>query len=802
MKYDQNTAAVILSVGELCAYALQPGDLEMGGKRTTAARALLGAEAHRRIQADAGAHYHAEVPMCLTLLYNGIHYQISGRADGIIEGEEPTVDEIKTVSPRAFSAPPQERHLAQLKCYAYFLCRQRNLEGVQTRLTYYCTADGQLRHLYQSYSKEELEAYLLELLSRVEYRAQILCERETQLRPSAAGAHFPYASVRDGQDIMIRECYRDMKAGKRLFLGAPTGTGKTLSALYPAVRLLGEGRIDRIFYLTAKATTRREAYRAAGQLFESGAHLRTIVLTAREQLCRNDAAKADPGGLSRHCNGGSCPYAKGFFDRCGAAVCQALTARSGFDREAILRFAQQHHICPYEFQLELSEQCDILICDYNYAFDPQIYLRRYFGSDPLPGKNVFLIDEAHNLFDRASEMYSAELRITEVEAVRSRLSMTEKKLFAALDKLENAMFGFRRLCSDSMQKDGEGVEYGFYLNRRGLENVYPLVTAARAAGEELLKDPPEGLELPEVQGLIRALSRFEKISEYYDERFLTFITVEGEELSWRLICLDPSYILDTCHNRAFSSVLFSATLTPTDYFADILGGGREAVKVTLPSPFDPKNCCVAAVTGISTRYADRDATVKKLVSIIAATASGHAGNYMVFFPSYAYMEKTHKLFTERYPRVSTVAETRGMGHREREAFLSAFQEDGKLRVGFCVLGGSFSEGVDLPGGRLIGVVVVGTGLPGISNQRNILKEYYDNTRESGFEYAYTYPGINRVLQAAGRVIRRDDDRGVIVLVDDRYAEPATKMLLPDHWQEMRYARNANELAEIVTDFWA
>ncbi len=801
MRYDQSCAAMILSVGELCAYALQPGNLELGGGVIDPGRASVGAAIHRKLQAAAGGNYRAEVPMSATVLYNGIHYQVWGRADGIITGDELTVDEIKSVSPRAFDAPPAQRHLAQLKCYAYFLCLERGLSGVQTRLTYCRTSDEELRHLYHSYSKEELEAFYLDLLSRVEYRAQILLERETLLRPSAAAARFPYATVRDGQDIMMRECYRDIKAGKRLFLQAPTGTGKTLSALYPAVRLLGEGKIDRIFYLTAKATTRREAYRAAGQLFESGAHLRTVVLSAREQICRNEAAKNDPVGISRHCNSASCPYAKGFFDRSGNAVCRALTERSGFDREAILRYAGDFRICPYEFQLELSEQCDILICDYNYAFDPGIYLRRYFGADPLPGKNVFLIDEAHNLFDRTADMYSAELTLSSIDGVRVGLPDGASKLFSALDKLENQVFGFRRLCSDSLRKDENGVEYGFYLNRRGMEWVYPCVSAARAAAEELLKDPDPALDIPAVHALARALSRFERISEYYDERFLTFVTVEGEEITWRLICLDPSHILDTCHRRAVSSVLFSATLTPTDYFADILGGGKDAVKVALPSPFDPRNCCIAAVTGFSTRYEDRAATVKKLVNVIAASVSGRKGNYMVFFPSYDYMEKTHKLFSERYPRVTTVLQTRGMTHGEREAFLSAFQDDGCLRVGFCVLGGSFSEGVDLPGGRLIGTVIVGTGLPGISNQRNILKEYYDTTRESGFEYAYTYPGINRVLQAAGRVIRRDEDRGIIVLCDDRYAEAGIRALLPDHWQDLQYARNSNELAEILAEFW-
>lgn len=805
MKYEIDRAAVTLSVTELCAWALLGGDLDLRPgmtKRFSAERAAIGAKVHRKLQAEAGVQYDAEVAMTNTTHFHDVTFEVSGRADGILRTDPPTVDEIKTVSGRSFDLPPSPMHDAQVKCYAYFLCREKGLSSVSTRLTYYRLEDGKTKYLTTTHTAEDLRRFYLDLLSRIEYRAHILIERETVLRPSVNSARFPYSSVREGQDIMIRECYRDIRAGKRLFLEAPTGTGKTLSALYPAVRALGEGHCDKIFYLTAKASTRREAYRAAAQLFEAGSHLRTVVLTAREQLCQNTMAKADPAGISRHCNPLDCPLAKGFYDRCGSAVCEGLSKQHGFSRSAILELAERYHICPYEFQLELSVFCDIVICDYNYAFDPLVYLRRYFEPDAVAqNRYVFLIDEAHNLADRATAMYSADLNSDDIAALWRQLPEGESALREALEKLSVTMHGFRRLCRDTLQKDENGVERGYYLNRKPMEQFHALVAQTRAVLENWLRTHGGDVYEVAVYTLATTLKHFETVTEYYDERYLTFIELEGESRILRLICLDPSRILNTCLARAHASVLFSATLTPPDYFADILGGGKGAIRISLPSPFDPSHFALVAVPTVSTRFEDRAKSYKKIASMIAATASAKAGNYIVYFPSYDYMEKVLECFSKKYPQVETVVQTRGMSAAERDAFLEAFRDDKRLRIGFCVLGGSFSEGIDLPGRQLIGTVIVGTGLPGISNERNILRDYYDSTREQGYDYAYTYPGMNRVLQAAGRVIRREDDRGVIVLIDDRWSSERYKMLFPDHWNHIQYAGNAMELAETVSDFW-
>lgn len=804
MKYDVERAVVRLSVTELCSLVLRSGDLDLryGSSKTLSERPAINPEVYRRLRAETEFVYDAEVPLCFTLLYNGLHYEISGLADGIIRSEPPTVDQIKPVNGRAFELPPGPLYEAQLKCYAFALCCARQCEMVSTRLTYYRVGDGTLKHLTATHQAEELREFCLFLLSRIAFRAEIAAERETVRVPSAANCHFPYSSLREGQEIMLKECYRDIRAGRRLFLQAPTGIGKTISALYPAMRALGEGHCDKIFYLTAKEPARREAYRAASRLFSAGAHLRTLVLTAKEQLCRNDAAKCDALGVSAHCNPADCPYAKGFYDRCPTAVCDALSAQSGFGRASVAELAEKHHICPYEFQLELSEFCDVLICDYNYVFDPRVYLRRYFSSRAQEGERfVFLIDEAHNLADRAAEMYSASFCSSTLDTLLTEFPKAEEKARRSIEQLAAVMHGMRRLCKDTLYKDDAGVEHGYYVGSRSIEAFHKQIRETDKQLDGWLRTHRgDAFEVP-VAVLQQHLKQFSAVAEYDGDGFMTFIEVEGERCTYRLRCLDPSHILHACMERAKATVLFSATLTPMDYFSDILGGGKHAVRLSLPSPYDAERLFLCAVTGISTRFEERERSYRKIAGVIAATASGKAGNYIVYFPSYEYLERVLEVFCKKYEQVPVIVQKKGMTAKEREAFLNAFQDDGTLRIGFCVLGGAFSEGVNLPGGCLIGTVIVGPGLPGLSNERNLLRDYYENTRERGYDYAYTYPGINRVFQAAGRVIRGEEDCGVVVLVDSRYAEPKYRTLFPEHWSHIQYARNSSELAKNVEDFW-
>ena len=808
MKYDSETNTVRLPVGELCLLALRGGDLDLrpGARGIGLRRAAEGREAHRLLQkrmAESG--YEAEVPLAGTVEAGGLVIEISGRADGILHGDIPAVEEIKTVTGRVDRAP-SALHEAQGMCYAWLLAKRERVGAVEVRLTCYRPSDEACETTATVRNAEELEAFCTGLLSRVLWRAGYAAERARVRLPSAARCRFPYPALRSGQQTLLTECYRDIRHGKRLFAEAPTGIGKTISVLYPAVRALGEGSCDRIFYLTAKASTRREAFRAAKDIYGAGGHLRTVILTSRERICPDRAAHEDPCGITAHCNPLMCPRAARFFDRVPTALCDLLDHGNGYTRGVIEKAAEDYGLCPYELQLELSEFCDVIICDYNYVFDPLVYLRRYFAKDAPAERNVFLVDEAHNLADRARAMYSAELSLTAAEAAWRALPLsagasarTETGGEKALEDLILALRGCRGLCREGAETDRDGVKHGYYMTHGAMEE---LIRRAEDCREFLASRAQRGDMPPEAVALGSALKKFTVIAECYDSHFLTFLERHGHEVTARLVCLDPSEVLDERLSCAKAAVFFSATLTPTDYFVSILGGGRGAARLSLPSPFDPEKFCLAAVTGVSTRYGDRDQSAKKTAACIAATVSGRRGNYMVFFPSYEYLGRVLEAFRTRYPSVEIIEQTQGMGQRGREDFLARFVDDGRLRVGFCVLGGSFSEGVDLPGGRLIGTVVVGVGLPGLSSERNILREYYDENGEAGYDYAYTYPGMNRVLQAVGRVIRREEDRGVAVLIDDRWREDRFRSLFPKHWSRIEYAGNQKELANIVSMFWS
>ncbi len=792
-----------MSVRELCTLALKSGSIDTRFPRDE--ELITGNEVHRRIQSEAGAYYRAEVSLVNTSKYNGRYFTVSGRADGVIKTDGTvTVDEIKSVRKYDFFAPPKEVHIAQLRCYAYFICCRDSLEEVNTRLTYFCTDTEKIRYYESRMSIDELRIYYYGLLSRVCARAELVIERTEKLLPEAADCAFPYSEMREGQETMIREAYSAIKHGKRLFAEAPTGTGKTVSALYPSVRALGKGLADKIFYLTAKASTRREAFAGAGKLFEGGAHLRTVVISAKEQVCKCAGRFANRDGKSL-CNPVDCEFANGYYDRVENAIFDIVGRHSGYSRLAIEKTAEKYRICPYEFSLDLSELCDIVICDYNYVFDPCAYFRRYFADgNSEKSRYIFLVDEAHNLADRARDMYSAEIHSRDFEKIYSVIPESAGDINKIFEKIILYLRLLRKLCSDNIVRGADGNEQGFYMSSSPLPKLSSELETFRRKCDLWIRANADNSVCEEIHTLLTCVRRYITVGEYFEEdgRFRCYVQISGGDICVKEYCLDPSHIMNTILSRAVSSVMFSATLTPPEYFADVLGGGNKSVRLTLPSPFDRGRLCIAAVDYLSTRMEDREKNSARYATVIAAAVSPKPGNYIAYFPSYSCLESVYKAFVKKYPKVKTVVQSRGMGLREREEFLSEFREDeGKLRVGFCVLGGSFSEGVDLPGNRLIGTVIFGVGLPGLSSERNIIRDYYDETAECGYDYAYTFPGMNNVLQAAGRVIRSKDDRGVVVLVDDRYATPKYRELFPEHWKDMKYAGNAASLAEIVRRFW-
>ncbi|MBQ8408541.1 MAG: ATP-dependent DNA helicase [Clostridia bacterium] len=804
MRYDADRNHIELSVRELCETALLRGDIDCRRSSVNLyERAAEGKRVHQKLQTSFGALYHSEVELRNTSKLDEIFFYVKGRADGIIcHNGNYTVDEIKTVGEHRFASKIVDRlHTAQLYCYAYFLCQTKGLAGVNTRIIYYNVEDGEIEYNEKFTAVEELRSFYHQLLSCVVWRARLLRERARERMPSAASCVFPYSSLRESQEEMIRECYRDLKNGNRLFCQAPTGIGKTMSTLYPSVKCIGEGIADKIFYLTSKASIRREAFAAAERLHKAGARIRALVLSSREQMCVNEAAKLCQGRLSSNCNPELCPYAKGYYDKLNGALEELLSLSDQFDSRAVKEFATAKGLCPYELSLDLSELCDVIVCDYNYVFSPTVYLKRYFD-DNAAGKErfIFLVDEAHNLPDRARDMFSSRLTTDDFERVLS-LSGESGMLTDACLSLLRSFETLEKLCHDNMQYDGDGRGVGYYVARDLPENFVRALSAFSEKCDTWMKHNYGHAAYYAAEDLSFKLYEFKKICECFDRHYLTFINTSYGKTSLLLYCLDPSHNLSVALERAHASILFSATLTPTDYFADILGGGKKTVSVSFRSPFPRENLCIAAVDKISTRFEDREKSVKKIASCIAATVSAKVGNYMVFFPSYGFMDEVHKIFHAKYPKVRTLPQKKNMTYSEKETYLAEFCDDGKLRIGFCVLGGSFSEGIDLPGRRLIGTVVVGVGLPGLSDENNIIRDYYEEKCGMGYDYAYTYPGMNSVLQAVGRVIRTESDRGIAVLIDDRYAEPKYRALYPEEWKGIKFAGNPQSLAEIARRFW-
>lgn len=802
MFYNTETCALEMSVRELCERAHKSGSLDMSRPRRAPDHRVEGAALHRELQKKGGETYEAEVPLCNTTTCHGITYTVEGRADGVIhEGGRWIVEEIKTTEGGRFSPKQRTDAYSQLRCYAFFLTEVKELPGVTLRLRIVDRKTGEEKKIDHIEKREDLCLFYLSLLTRIEPFAKWEVLRREELIPSVSGVSFPYPNPREGQTELAESVFRAIRRKKTLFAQAPTGIGKTMATLYPAVKALGEGFCDRIFYLTAKQNVRREAYAAAGKLFAGGARLRTVILYAKEQMCLCEGG-CRSGNLS-HCNPRDCVYARGYFDRADAAVLELLSRQNGFPRGIIREVAEKYRICPYELSLDLSEQCEIIICDYNYVFDPAVYLRRYFDEEGERGKYVFLIDEAHNLPDRARDMYSAKLECAEFEALYAKVNAREEpELETMLGGFILAMRRLAKLCTENRNKSPDGSENGYYLNHAPLENFAAEAGKFRERAEAFLKARPEHPMSPELYRLCTGVRRYLMLNEYFDDRFLTYLQLLNGAFAVQTFCLDPSGVLKSALGRAVSAVLFSATLTPPDYFADLCGCSDHAGAVELPSPYPAENLCVTVVPGVDTTMENRAKSYRKVATLIAAAVSAKAGNYIVFFPSYDYLEKVYGRFAEKYLGVECVIQQKNMNPRERDEFLARFQDDeGHLRIGFCVLGGGFSEGVDLPGKRLIGAIVVGVGLPGLSNERNFLRDYFEKTREHGYEYAYTYPGMNRVLQAAGRVIRTEHDKGVLVLIDGRYAAEPYLHLYPAHWQNICAAGDAAALAQRHRQFW-
>lgn len=768
-----------VSVRNLVEFVLRSGDIDNSFMSMT--RALEGTKAHQKVQSSYGHEYSAEVTLRHNVYYDNFVIQIEGRADGIFTfPDEVIIDEIKSTTKELEDIHDNnELHWAQAKCYGYIYCIQDNLDCIGIQLTYFNIESEEKKIFKRKYTREELEKFFFNLTDKYIEWASITFYWGEKRDKSIKSLNFPFSSYRNGQRELAVATYRTIEEGKKLFAQAPTGIGKTMSTLFPSIKAIGEEIASKIFYLTAKTITREVPIASMEMMLKKGLRAKTLVITAKEKICLNDETK---------CNPRDCQYAKGHYDRVNDAIMDIFENEDLITRDVAISYAKKHNVCPFEFILDVSLWADIVICDYNYVFDPQVYLKRFFES---PKEDyVFLIDEAHNLVDRSREMFSAEINKKSFLDIRDIFKEEYKAIYKAINKVNSIM--------NKLKKDlNVNVEY---YQREEITDFYYPIKKLITVLEPWLVEEKKHEDYDKVLDLYFTLITFIKIADLYDSHYVTYIKEEYGDLFFKLYCVDSSYLLKEASMRGRSSIFFSATLTPLDYHMDLLGGIKEDYDIKLSSPFPRENLCLMIGNNISTRYKDREKTYDDIVNYIESFIFSRKGNYFVFFPSYVYMTAIYELLLEKNQGLNIIIQNSNMSEVEREEFLNRFDEEENI-IAFAVMGGIFSEGIDLTGEKLIGAIVVGVGLPMICFERNIIKDYFDHNIGEGFEYAYVYPGMNKVLQAAGRVIRSPEDRGAIILIDDRYKTNRYKSLFPNEWQGYKSVWSDKNIKEILSRFW-
>ncbi|MBR7116651.1 MAG: ATP-dependent DNA helicase [Clostridia bacterium] len=792
MKYNKDANEIVVSLDEFVSVSrrgisrIAPNDeLEPCSEAPSAVLS-------KKILGD-----HEQIPLHYSFEEGEYTFRLVGHAD-IVENGEITLLYTVELNPKKPRREELEISRGRAFTLGYMYAMTEGLDEVALKIVYASERSGDFDTREEKVTLKKLREFHLRCLGTLAKYARPEVERVTERLPSMAKLRFPFEQIRDGQSELVRATYRTLARGESLYACAPTGTGKTVSVLYPAIRLIGEGKEDKVFYLTPKTTTAEVARECLMLLSEAGARIRAISLSSKERSC--------PEGLICKKSAMLCKLsdARRLPDATLALYDKNITVVT---LSEVREVAREFSVCPYELALSYSELCDAVICDINYLFDPRVYIRRYFDEG---GRYAFLIDEAHNLAERAREMYSAELSLdTFLEKLDNPLiePTSELRTYAPdiILRTKESLFEYLK---DEIRKDKDGAESGAtHLAELPSELYEPigelallLDTALRDSyrkKDELTHDRTEYLK-----ELFYEIKRVYDTVERYDECYRTFIFYESGRLTLKLFSVDSGSVIKRILSKGHGTVFFSATLSPLEYYKSVLGGDGSSDTLEALSPFAPEALSVSIIDSISTRYSERERTLPAVSRAIAATLSPRIGNYMVFAPSFEYLEMLAGSFREKYPKIKVLEQRKDMTRVEKEAFLAEFEREREgYLVGFCVLGGIYSEGIDLVGKSLIGSVVVGIGMPALSYEREAIAEYYEEKLEAGKQYAYIYPGMNRVLQAAGRVIRHENDRGVIVLIDDRFRDPLYKKTIPALWRGMEYVGDLKELNERIKDFW-
>lgn len=775
----------IIPVRSLVEFVLQSGDITSGGFQRRD-RAQLGSKGHRQVQRSRPDGYESEVETSYRVEQGEAPLEVRGRIDGLYPAHEPVIlEEIKTttLSLELVTENHNPLHWAQAQVYAFIYALQHGLDEICIHLTYFQIDTREEKIFARSIPFLELETFFTNLLTAYLDWFGKVSAWQARRDQSIQHIAFPYPAYRPGQREMAVDVYKTIRNKARLYLQAPTGVGKTIAALFPAVKAIGQGLAKKIFYLTAKTPGRIVAEKALDDLRAAGLNLRGVTLTAKEKICFCPPVNCDPE---------ICPFARGYFDKVKIALAE-MDTHQAFTRPLIEELARKHEICPFEFSLDLALWADCIICDYNYVFDPRVYLHRFFDFDD--DTYIFLVDEAHNLPDRAREMYSAELDKKTVQELQRSLKPRLPALAKRLDAINKILREIRKTC--------QAEEKTALVEHEPPENLLKAVRAFSQQAEDWLAlNQPAEFRLALLDFYFACLN-YQCAAEYFDTFYVSYFERIGQSnLRAKLFCLDPAPMLAARLEPSRAAVFFSATLLPMDYFMKLLTGAASHPWRAFQSPFPQENTCLLVHNRLSTKYEQRVDSYAAVAEAIAVTCQTRAGNYLVYFPSYAYLNAVLELLKERLPENQILAQDRAMSEAAREEFLARFSASNRQTlVGLAVMGGIFGEGIDLVGERLIGVVIVGVGVPQIGLERDLIKDYFDAQNGSGFAYAYQYPGFNRVLQATGRVIRAETDRGIIVLLDERFAHARYRQLFPSHWRGYQMVAAADEIKIRLARFW-
>ena len=770
-----------ISIRNLVEFIMRHGSID--NRYTSSIKAIEGIRGHQRVQKSYGDNYTAEVPLKYTLTYEDLEIMVEGRADGIlIEDEKTIIDEIKTTTKDLLLIDENTNplHWAQAKCYGYIYSMQNELDNIDIQITYYNIDTKSTRILRQSYTLKELEEFFFWLIDEYKSWAQLESDWVNKRNESIKKLKFPFENYRPGQRELAVRVYKSITDSKKCFAQAPTGTGKTISTLFPAIKAMGEDKTSKIFYLTAKTITREVAQNTISLMRKKDLKLKAVTITAKEKICKMDEV---------NCNPEYCPYANGYFDRINNSLKDILAKYNDYSKDNIEKISEEYMLCPFELSLDLTNLSDVIICDYNYVFDPKVYLKRFF--DTKTTDYTFLIDEAHNLVDRAREMYSATLNEEKFVKVKKLISKKDKRITRVIKEIQSY---FEDKLEDLTTLD----ENDLVESEAPLELCEILSSFIKFVDEYLARTNEENEELMD---LYFDVYSFLSISDFYDKNYTTIYTKTFNGMTIKIYCVNPQKVIEEKMKKAKSNIIFSATLIPMDYFMKMYSYDEEDFIINLKSPFDVKNRLLMIGDNVATTYNKRFETSEDIASYIANCVQAKKGNYMVFFPSYKYMDLVFDKMKENYPNINTSIQESNMSEEEKEEFLSMFDEDNKeTHVGFCVLGGHFSEGIDLTNDKLIGVIIVGVGMPQIGIERDIIKDHMKDSNK-GFDYAYVYPGMIKVLQAAGRCIRTDDDKGVILLLDNRYSQRRYQSLFPYEWYPNFRVRKSDDVKTLCEKFW-